>query len=54
MTEQGFKIGQLVRYYPKKVRRVSIDTVSGRYQVIKQLPPTDDGDCQYEIRSALE
>ena len=54
MTGHRFKIGQLVRYYPKKVRRVSIDTVSGLYQVIKQLPPTDDGDCQYEIRSALE
>jgi hypothetical protein len=54
MTGHRFKIGQLVRYYPKKVRRVSIDTVSGLYQIIKRLPPTDDGESQYEIRSRLE
>jgi hypothetical protein len=47
-----FNIGQLVRYYPKW--RVSIDTVSGLYQIIKRLPPADDGECQYEIRSTLE
>ena len=54
MTGHRFKIGQLVRYYPKKVRRVSIDTVSGLYQIIKRLPPADDGESQYEIRSTLE
>jgi hypothetical protein len=52
MTEHRFKIGQLVRYYPKW--RVSIDTVSGLYQIIKRLPPADDGESQYEIRSTLE
>ena len=51
MTGHRFKIGQLVRHYPK--RRVSID-VSGLYQIIKRLPPADDGECQYEIRSTLE
>jgi hypothetical protein len=45
MTEHRFKIGQLVRYYAKW--RVSIDTVSGLYQIIKRLPPADDGECQY-------
>ena len=49
MTGHRLKIGQLVRYYPKW--RVSIDTVSGPYQIIKRLPPADDGECQYEIRS---
>jgi hypothetical protein len=42
MTEHRFKIGQLVRYYPKW--RVSIDTVSGLYQIINRLPPADDGE----------
>ena len=52
MTGHTLKIGQLVRYYPKW--RVSIDTVSGLYQIIKRLPPTGDGESQYEIRSTLE
>jgi hypothetical protein len=54
MTEHKFKIGQLVHYYPRKIGRASIDLVSGLYQIIKRLPPTDDGECQYEIRSTLE
>jgi hypothetical protein len=43
MTGHRFNIGQLVRFYPKKVRRVSIDTVSGLYQIVKRHPPADDG-----------
>ena len=54
MTGHRSNIGQLVRYYPKKVRRVSIVTVSGLYQITKRLPPADDGEYQYEIRSTFE
>ena len=54
MTEHKFKIGQLVRYYPKRAGSVAIDLASGLYQIIKRLPPTGDGDRQYEIRNLLE
>ncbi len=48
------KIGQFVHYYPQKVGSVPIDFALGLYQIIRRLPPTDDGDCQYEIRNLLE
>jgi len=54
MSGHKFKSGQLVHYCPKSIRRVSIDLASGLYQIIKRLPPADDGEPQYEIRDTLE
>jgi hypothetical protein len=53
VTEK-FKIGRLVRFYPKGVGRLQLDDARGVYQIIKRLPPAEDDEFQYEIRSNLE
>jgi hypothetical protein len=52
VTEHKFKIGQLVYFHPKGVGRV--DAVAGPYQIARRLPPAEDGEFQYEIRSGYE
>jgi hypothetical protein len=54
VTEYKFKIGQLVYFHPKRAGRSHVDAVHGPYQIIERLPTTDDGEYQYEIRSAVE
>jgi hypothetical protein len=54
MTEYKFKIGQLVHFHPKRAGRSHVDAVQGPYQIIKRLPASEDGEYQYEIRSAIE
>jgi hypothetical protein len=54
VTEHKFKIGQLVLYHPKAKGLPLLDTARGTYQVIRRLPPADDGEFQYEIRSDRE
>jgi hypothetical protein len=54
MTEYKFKIGQLVHFHPKRAGRSDVDAVQGPYQIIKRLPASEDGEYQYEIRSAIE
>ena len=51
---QKFKIGQLVYYHPKKTGRLRHEGLPWPYQVTRLLPPTDDGEFQYQIRSTLE
>jgi hypothetical protein len=54
VNEHKFKIGQLVYFHPKGAGRWQIDAARGPYQIIRRLPATDDGEFQYEVRSALE
>jgi hypothetical protein len=54
VTEYKFKIGQLVYFHPKRAGRSHADAVHGPYQIIKRLPTTNEGEYQYEIRSAVE
>ena len=51
MTEYKFKIGQLVYFHPKGPGQLR---APGPYQIIKRLPAREDGEFQYEIRSAVE
>ena len=41
-------------FHPKRAGRSHVDAAHGPYQIIKRLPATDDGEYQYEIRSAFE
>ncbi len=43
-----------VLHFVPELKGVPIDFALGLYQIIRRLPPTDDGDCQYEIRNLLE
>ena len=49
-----FKIGRRVLYHPKATGLPLLDTARGTYQITRQLPPTEDGEFQYEIRSDRE
>ena len=50
MTAHKFKIGQVVRYSPRRSVALS---ASREYKVVQQLPPTE-GDNQYRIKSTSE
>ena len=54
MTEHKFKIGQLVYFHPKGAVRPQLDAAPGPYLITRQLPATEDGERQYEIRNTLE
>src|SRR5262249_34582283 len=54
VTEYKFRIGQLVYFHPKRTARSQVDAGPGPYQIVRRLPATDDGEFQYEIRSAVE
>jgi hypothetical protein len=54
VTEHKFKIGRLVMFYPKAKGLPQIDPVRGSYQIIRRMPPAEDGEFQYEIRNNLE
>jgi hypothetical protein len=52
VTGHKFKIGQLVVF--RLGWRAHVDAARGVFQIIRRLPPTEDGEFQYEIRSDLE
>ena len=52
VTEHKFKIGRLVLFHPKGKRL--LDAARGTYHVIRRMPPAEDGEFQYEIRSERE
>jgi hypothetical protein len=52
VTEHKFKIGRLVVF--RLGWRSQVDAARGVYQIIRRLPPAEDGEFQYEIRSDLE
>ena len=54
VAEPKYKIGQLVYFHPKREAQWQIDVARGPYQVLRRLPPTENGNFQYEIRSTLE
>ena len=54
VTEHKFRIGQLVYFHPKGTGRSQVDAAAGPYQITRRLPAADDGEFQYEIRSAVE
>jgi hypothetical protein len=41
-------------FYPKAKGLPQIDPVRGSYQIIRRMPPAEDGEFQYEIRNNLE
>jgi hypothetical protein len=51
-TGHKYKIGQLVVF--RLGWRSQVDAARGVYQIIRRLPPAEDGEFQYEIRSDLE
>jgi hypothetical protein len=54
VSENKFKIGQLVYFHPKAAARPQLDAVPGPYQITKRRPAAEDGEFQYEIRNTLE
>jgi hypothetical protein len=54
VTEHKFKIGRLVLFHPKAQWLPQLDPARGSYQVIRRMPPAEDGEFQYEIQSNLE
>jgi hypothetical protein len=54
VTEHKFKIGRLVLFHPKGKGLPQLDPARGTYQVIRRMPPAEDGEFQYEIRSNRE
>src|SRR5262249_30327803 len=42
VTEYKFRIGQLVYFHPKGIGRSHVDAGPGPYQIVRQLPTTDD------------
>jgi hypothetical protein len=54
VTEHKFKIGRRVLYHPKATGLPLLDTARGIYEIIRRLPPTEEGEFQYEIRSDRE
>jgi hypothetical protein len=54
VTGHKFKIGRLVLFYPKGKGLPQLDPARGTYQVIRRMPPAEDGEFQYEIRSNRE
>ena len=53
MTEQKFKIGEMVYFRPKNLEHPS-DAQPGPYQILRRLPATEEGEFQYRIRSTFE
>jgi hypothetical protein len=49
-----FKIRQLVYYRRKASKRFLRESPPWPYEITRLLPPTEDGEFQYEIRSTLE
>jgi hypothetical protein len=54
VTEHKFKIGRLVLFHPKAKGLTQLDAARGIYHVIRRMPPSEDGEFQYEIRSERE
>jgi hypothetical protein len=54
VTEHKFKIGRLVLFHPKANGLTQLDAARGIYHVIRRMPPSEDGEFQYEIRSERE
>jgi hypothetical protein len=54
VTEHKFKTGRLVLFHPKAKGLQHLDSARGIYQIIRRLPPAEDGEFQYEIRSDRE
>jgi hypothetical protein len=54
VTEHKFKIGRLVLFHPKAKGLTQLDAARGTYHVIRRMPPSEDGEFQYEIRSERE
>ena len=52
VTGHKFKIGRLVVF--RLGWRSQVDAARGVFQIIRRLPPAEDGEFQYEIRSNLE
>ena len=52
MTGHKFKISRLVVF--RLGWRAQVDAARGVYQIIRRLPPAEDGEFQYEIRSDRE
>ena len=52
VTGHKFKIGRLVVF--RLGWRAQVDAARGVFQITRRLPPTEDGEFQYEIRSDLE
>ena len=51
VTGHKFKIGRLVLFHPKEVGRPEVRAARGMYRVTRRMPPIEDGEFQYEIRS---
>jgi hypothetical protein len=51
MALHKFKIGQIVHYRPSDPRQ---NTLRGAYRIINLLPPREDGESEYRIRSLEE
>jgi hypothetical protein len=54
VTEHKFKIGGRVLFHPKAKGLQHLDSARGIYHIIRRMPPTEDGEFQYEIRSERE
>jgi hypothetical protein len=54
VTERKFKIGGRVLFHPKAKGLPQLEAASGIYHVIRRMPPSEDGEFQYEIRSERE
>jgi len=54
VTGHKFKIGRLVLFYPREKGHSQLDAAHGIYRIIRRLPPAEDGEFQYEIRSDRE
>ena len=52
MIGHKFKIGRLVVF--RLGWRSQVDAARGIFQITRRLPPAEDGEFQYEIRSDLE
>jgi hypothetical protein len=51
MAFHKFKIGQIVHYRPSTPRQ---EILRGAYRIINLLPPREDGESEYRIRSMEE
>jgi hypothetical protein len=49
--DHRYKAGQRVRFGPGLASR---NAAAGTYEVMRQLPPSDDGEHQYRIKHAHE
>ena len=53
VNEHKFKIGRHVLFHPKATW-LPQQAARGIYHVIRRMPPSEDGEFQYEIRSERE